>query len=160
MGDNKPIMDQLHEYENLFANVLNEGMKFCDIFQANVLLVKFLPSWTNYRHHLKHKKHYLILQELISHMQTEEANRLKEKMISFPSFNANSKESGSSADKRKSRVLNKGLLRKDKHNSNYLTKGDKKKPNQFNYFVCGNPGHKVYQCYKRQVPKSLVSNLL
>ncbi|XP_075076368.1 uncharacterized protein LOC142163019 [Nicotiana tabacum] len=79
MVDTKPIMEQVHEYENLTADVLNEGMEMCEILQANVLLEKFPPSWSDYRNQLKHKKKNLILQEMISHMRTEEANRLKYK---------------------------------------------------------------------------------
>ncbi|KAL0349104.1 UNVERIFIED_CONTAM: hypothetical protein Sangu_1138200 [Sesamum angustifolium] len=84
--DGKSIMDQVHEYENIVADVLNEDMKMCEILQANVLLEKFPPSWNDYRNHLKHKKRDLMLQELISHMRTEEANRLKDKEISNSSF--------------------------------------------------------------------------
>ncbi|KAK4404060.1 hypothetical protein Sango_0774600 [Sesamum angolense] len=54
--DGKSIMDQVHEYENIVADVLNEDMKMCEILQANVLLEKFPPSWNDYRNHLKHKK--------------------------------------------------------------------------------------------------------
>ncbi|XP_016432970.1 uncharacterized protein LOC107759520 [Nicotiana tabacum] len=78
MVDDKPIMEQVHEYENLTADVLNESMEMCEILQANVLLEKFPPSWSDYRNQLKHKKKNLTLQELISHMRTEEANRLKD----------------------------------------------------------------------------------
>ncbi|KAK4388087.1 hypothetical protein Sango_2415300 [Sesamum angolense] len=84
--DGKSIMDQVHEYENIVADVLNEDMKMCEILQANVLLEKFPPSWNDYRNHLKHKKRDLTLQELISHMRTEEANRLKDKEISNSSL--------------------------------------------------------------------------
>ncbi|KAL0418895.1 UNVERIFIED_CONTAM: hypothetical protein Sradi_1303000 [Sesamum radiatum] len=100
-------MDQVHEYENLVADVLNEGMNMCDVLQANVLLEKFLPSWSEYRNHLKHKKKDLNLQELISHMRTEEANRLKDKEISNSSisFKANLVESSPS---RKDRLQPKG----------------------------------------------------
>ncbi|KAL0289599.1 UNVERIFIED_CONTAM: hypothetical protein Sradi_7070000 [Sesamum radiatum] len=84
--DGKSIMDQLHEYENIVADVLNEDMKMREILQPNVLLEKFPPSWNDYRNHLKHKKRDLTLQELISHMRTEEANRLKDKEISNSSF--------------------------------------------------------------------------
>ena len=31
-------------YENLCAEVLSEGMKMCEILQANVLIEKFSPS--------------------------------------------------------------------------------------------------------------------
>ncbi|KAL2237832.1 UNVERIFIED_CONTAM: hypothetical protein Sindi_0974900 [Sesamum indicum] len=56
MVDEKPIMDQIHEYENLVIEVLSEGMKMCEILQANVLLEKFPHTWSEYRNHLKHKK--------------------------------------------------------------------------------------------------------
>ena len=56
MVDDKPIMEQVHCYENLTVNVLNEGMKMCEILQANVLLEKFPPSWSDYKNLLKHKK--------------------------------------------------------------------------------------------------------
>ena len=95
MVDDKPIMEQIHEYENLVADVLNEGMKMCETLQANVLLEKFPPSWNEFRNHLKHKKKDFTLQELISYMRTEEANRLKDKYHSIPSnlSNANLVES-------------------------------------------------------------------
>lgn len=31
MVDDKPITDQVQEYQNLTAGVLNEGMKMCDV---------------------------------------------------------------------------------------------------------------------------------
>ena len=91
MMDDKPIMEQIHEYENIVGDILNEGMKMCEILQANVLLEKFPPSWSDYRNQLKHKKRDLSLQELINHMKTEEANRLKDKHVlhSVNSVNAN-----------------------------------------------------------------------
>ncbi|KAL0423210.1 UNVERIFIED_CONTAM: Retrovirus-related Pol polyprotein from transposon TNT 1-94 [Sesamum radiatum] len=72
--------------ESRYGDVLNEDMKMREILQPNVLLEKFPPSWNDYRNHLKHKKRDLTLQELISHMRTEEANRLKDKEISNSSF--------------------------------------------------------------------------
>jgi len=59
--EDKPIMEQVHVYENLCAAVLNEGMKMCEILQANVSIEKFLPSQSNYRNHLKYKKKDLTL---------------------------------------------------------------------------------------------------
>lgn len=105
MTDEKLIVDQIHEYKNLVANVLSEGMKMCEILQANVLLEKFPPSWSDYRNHLKHKKKDLTLQELISHMCTKEGNQQKDKLISkiLNSVNANLVESYG---------INKGRLKK------------------------------------------------
>ncbi|KAL0443935.1 UNVERIFIED_CONTAM: hypothetical protein Slati_2116200 [Sesamum latifolium] len=112
MTDDKPIMDQVHEYENLVADVLSEGMKMCDTLQANVLLEKFPPSWNEYRNHLKHKKNDLNLQELISHMRTEEANRLKDKELSSPSSNSFKANLVESSTSNKDRFQNKGKFPK------------------------------------------------
>ncbi|XP_074306456.1 uncharacterized protein LOC141641703 [Silene latifolia] len=47
MVDDKPIMEQVHVYENFCADVVNEGMKLDEIFLANVFLEKFpLPGLT------------------------------------------------------------------------------------------------------------------
>ncbi|KAL2247164.1 UNVERIFIED_CONTAM: hypothetical protein Sindi_2568700 [Sesamum indicum] len=50
MVDEKPIMEQIHVYENLVTEV-----------QANILLKNFPPIWNEYRNHLKHKKRDLTL---------------------------------------------------------------------------------------------------
>ena len=82
-------------------------MKMCEILQANVLLKKFPPSWSDYRNHLKHKMKDLKQQDLISHMRTEEANRLKDKLASknLNSVNANLVEFS---------FVNKDMIKQDK----------------------------------------------
>ncbi|KAL0406618.1 UNVERIFIED_CONTAM: hypothetical protein Slati_3975700 [Sesamum latifolium] len=150
--DGKPIMDQVHEYENLVADVLSEDMKMCEILQANVLLEKFPPSWNEYRNHLKHKKKDLTLQELISHMRTEEANRLKDKKISnsFDSIKANLVEPFESSKNRfqyKDRKFKKGVQQKSLKGND----GKIQKSKQLCY-CCGKAGQKAYQyqCYQRK----------
>ncbi|KAH0712085.1 hypothetical protein KY289_008044 [Solanum tuberosum] len=92
-------MEQVHEYENLTVDVLNEDMKICEIFQANVLLEKFPPSW-----------------KLISHMRTEEVNRLKDKMetLSLNSSKANLVESSGTVVKGRFKGKQKKVL-ENKH---------------------------------------------
>lgn len=41
MIDDKPIVKQIHEYENLLANVLSEEITMYEILQVNMLLEKF-----------------------------------------------------------------------------------------------------------------------
>lgn len=74
MTNEKPIVDQIHEYENLVANVFSESMKMGEILSANVLLEKLLPSWSDYRNHLERKKNDLTLHKQITHMRTKEVN--------------------------------------------------------------------------------------
>ncbi|KAL0434395.1 UNVERIFIED_CONTAM: hypothetical protein Slati_2773800 [Sesamum latifolium] len=128
MTDDKPIMDQVHEYENLAADVLSEGMKTCDTLQANVLLEKFPPSWSEYRNHLKHKKKDLNLQELISDMRTEEVNRLKDKELSNPSSNSFKANLVESSTSNKDRFQNKGKkFQKDNKNPSKAMMGRSKR---------------------------------
>ncbi|KAL0404059.1 UNVERIFIED_CONTAM: Retrovirus-related Pol polyprotein from transposon TNT 1-94 [Sesamum radiatum] len=150
MVDERPIMDQIHEYENLVTDVLSEGMKMCEILQANVLLEKFPPTWSEYRNHLKHKKRDLTLQELISHMRTEEANRLKDKETSLStlSVKANLVESAGSKDRFHQ---NKGKkFQKNNQHKPFKAPDGKIQKNKLVCYCCGKIGHKAYQCYQRK----------
>lgn len=62
-----------------------------------MLLEKFPPSWNDFRNHLKHKKRDFTLHDLIGRMQTEEANRLKDKQVHLNNFSINLVESSGSA---------------------------------------------------------------
>ncbi|KAL0401677.1 UNVERIFIED_CONTAM: Retrovirus-related Pol polyprotein from transposon TNT 1-94 [Sesamum latifolium] len=76
---------------------------------------------TTKRNHLKHKKKDLNLQELISHMRTEEANRLKDKELSNSSsnsFKANLVESSTSNKDRRTTAY-QYYQRKDQQKSNH-----------------------------------------
>lgn len=155
MLDDKSIMEQVHQYENLVGDILNEGMKMCEILQANVLLEKFPPSWSDYRNQLKHKKRDLSLQELINHMKTEEANRLKDKHVlhSVNSVNANVVEF---ADQNRSKGNGK-KFHKNGQQKKYtnINKGDNKiQKRKVDCYVCGRTGHKAYQCYMRSGQQS------
>ncbi|KAL0287408.1 UNVERIFIED_CONTAM: hypothetical protein Scaly_2765200 [Sesamum calycinum] len=124
MADNKPIMDQVHEYGNLVADV------------------------SEYRNHLKHKKQDLNLQELIFHMRTEEANHLKDKEISNSSifFKANLVESSTSS---KDRLQPKGnKFQKGRQQKTFKGNDGKIQKNKVSCYCCGKLGHKAYQCFQ------------
>ena len=125
----------------------------CEMLQENVMLEKFPPSWSDYRNQLKHKKKYLTLQELVSHMRTEDANRLKDKQsfVSSISVKANLVEFfGASKDRFKG---NGKKFHKYGHQekANQIKKGDEKiHKKTVACYVCGKPCHKAYQCYQRK----------
>ncbi|KAL0296088.1 UNVERIFIED_CONTAM: hypothetical protein Sradi_6660900 [Sesamum radiatum] len=122
----------------------------CEILQANVLLEKFPPTWNEYRNHLKHKKRDLTLQESISHMRTEEANRFKDNEISLSSLStkANLVESSGSKD-RFHQNKGKNFQKNNQHKAFKGHDGKNQKNKQLCY-CCGKPGHKAYQCYQRK----------
>ena len=146
--DNKPIMEQVHVYENLCAEVLNEGMKMCEILQANVLIEKFPPFWSNYRNHLKHKKKDLTLQELISHMRTEEANWRKDKLesLSLNLSKANLVESSLPSNRDRFKGKNKKYQKSFKCQNSLKRTNSKIQKQKVVCYICGKPGHKAYQC--------------
>ncbi|XP_050943684.1 uncharacterized protein LOC127150312 [Cucumis melo] len=150
MTNDKPVVEQIHEYENLVANILSEGLKMCEILQANFLLERFPPSWNDYRNHLKHKKKNLKLQELISHMRTEEANRLKDKLASknLNSVIANLVES--SIVNRHRTKQDKGHKGKNSEKRQFKAPRGQIKKKKLVCYVCGKEGHKSYQCNQRK----------
>ena len=56
MVDEKPIMDQVHEYQHIVLEILAQGMKIDEAFQAAALIEKLPLSWKDYRNYLKHKR--------------------------------------------------------------------------------------------------------
>jgi len=144
----KPIMEQVNIYENLCAEVLNEDMKMCEILQANVLIEKFSPSWSDYKNHLKHRKKDLTLQELISPMRTEEANRLKDKLesLSLNASKANLVESSVPSNRDRFKGKNKKDQKPFKHQNRLKRTNSKIQKHKVVCYVCGKRGHQAYQC--------------
>ncbi|CAN1762183.1 Retrovirus-related Pol polyprotein from transposon TNT 1-94 [Linum perenne] len=152
MDDDKPIMEQVHVYKNLTAEVLAEGMHMCEVLQANVLIERLPEAWSDYRNRLKHKKRDLTLEELIGHMKIEEANRQKDKNLNFmlPSIKANLVEPSVNYNDRSKFTKKKSTWQKK-------TPPFKKPATQFKTnagcFVCGKQGHRAFQCYLRKKPQ-------
>ncbi|CAN1732005.1 Retrovirus-related Pol polyprotein from transposon TNT 1-94 [Linum perenne] len=151
MTDDKPIMDQVHQFENLTTDVLAEEMHMCEILQANVLIEKLPESWSNYRNHLKHKKRDMTLEELVGHMKIEEANRLKDKDSIRSSFSvkANLIEHGLS-NRNKPQTSRKPAWQNKKPTTNFKRSGLSQKFQKGACYVCGKTGHKAYQCSQRR----------
>ncbi|KAK9697052.1 hypothetical protein RND81_08G012000 [Saponaria officinalis] len=156
MVDGKPIMEQVHVYENLCADVVNEGMKLDDIFVGNVLLEKFPPP-------------RLTLQELVGHMRTEEANRLKDKPLSLSlnnSVKANLVESSGpfNSEKFKGKGKAKGGQGKNQGPAKKNGPGKHTKPvakiqkpkGNIVCYVCGKKGYKAYQCPENKIVEANV----
>lgn len=149
-------MDQVHEYENLVAEILAEGMKMCEILQANVLIEKLPESWSDYRNCLKHKKRDMTLEDLVSHMKIEEANRLKDnvkKPNNELAVKANLVETHVNFDKNaggdqsnKNQKLNFKKKGRFGQKGKFVQKGMIEKKNTGKCYSCGKEGHFAYQC--------------
>ncbi|CAN1185666.1 Retrovirus-related Pol polyprotein from transposon TNT 1-94, partial [Linum perenne] len=150
MQEDKPVMDQVHVYENLTAEVLAEGMKMCEVLQANVLIEKLPESWSDYKNKLKHKKRDLSLEELVGHMKIEEANRQKDKALLLKShtMKANIVESDYSGRSKPS--IPKKPTWKNRKPSPFKKVGQAYDGNKSGCYVCGKAGHRAYQCHFRK----------
>ncbi|XP_057248974.1 uncharacterized protein LOC130590516 [Beta vulgaris subsp. vulgaris] len=132
MVDDKPVMEQVHVYENMCADFLNEDMKICEVFQANVLLEKFPLSRRELYNNPKHRKEFLSLHELISHMRIEEANRIKDNhdsvLVNVTKANlVETTAASSGSDKFKckgKKVNNKGSVQKETPQANLVESDD------------------------------------
>ncbi|TYK06658.1 ty1-copia retrotransposon protein [Cucumis melo var. makuwa] len=111
---------------------------------------KVSPSWNDYRNHLKYKKKDLKLQELISHMHTEEANRLKDKLASQNLNSVNAYLVESSIVNRDRTKQEKGHKGKNSEKRQFKTPGGQIKKKKLVCYVCGKEGHKSYQCNQRK----------
>ena len=153
MTDDKPVLDQVHEYENLCADIIAEGMKFCDQFQANCLLEKLPPSWQNYVHSMKHKQKDFTLQELVSGIKIEEQNRIqtKGKSQDHSSSTANLVESKNAGYNKGSKGKGSNQLHGTRQANNNF-KGNR----QFkgNCFTCGKFGHIAKDCRQGHGPNN------
>ena len=79
MVDEKPIMDQVNEYQHIVLEILAKGMKIDEAFQAAALIEKLPPSWKDDRNYLKHKSRDLSMENLIVHVRIEESNWMRDK---------------------------------------------------------------------------------
>ncbi|KAK4402405.1 Retrovirus-related Pol polyprotein from transposon TNT 1-94 [Sesamum angolense] len=128
----------------------NVKMKYDrDNKSANVLLEKFPPSWSEYHNHLKHKKKDLNLQELISHMRTEETNRLKDKKISNSSISFKSNLVESSPSRKDGLQPRRRNSKKEGNKKTFKGNDGKIQKTKVTCYCCGKLGHKAYQCFQR-----------
>ncbi|XP_074302971.1 uncharacterized protein LOC141637311 [Silene latifolia] len=143
MADGKPIMEQVHVYENLCADVVNEGMKLDDTFVANVLLEKFPPSWSDYKNHLKHKKKDPSLQELLIWLSP--VVRPIEKFKGKGKAKVGQGKSQGPAKKNGPGKHTKPVAKIQKPKGPIVC------------YVCGKTGHKAYQCTEKKTAEANVA---
>ena len=92
------------------------------------------------------------MQELISYMRTEEANRLKDKMafLSLNSSKANLVESPVPSNKDRFKGKNKKDKKQSKHQNQLKRINSKIQKQKVVCYVCRKPDHKAYQYNHRK----------
>ncbi|KAJ9552894.1 hypothetical protein OSB04_016939 [Centaurea solstitialis] len=102
MVDDKPILEQVHEFQVL-------------IFQVGAITDKFPPSWKDFSKRMMHKSEDYSLDDILKHLRIEEEARNRDKKSKTP-VNVNSVQAGGKGKGNGIRVHRKRLSRdKVKH---------------------------------------------
>ncbi|XP_019179240.1 PREDICTED: uncharacterized protein LOC109174457 [Ipomoea nil] len=83
MTDAKPDTEQVHDFENLVADMKAEGALVNDAFLTDSLVDKLPDSWLDFKNKTKHELKNQTLQELINTINIEEENRMVQKTSNF-----------------------------------------------------------------------------
>ena len=65
MVDLKTVMSQIQELQVILSEILSEGMNLSETFQVAAMVEKLPPSWTDFKHYLKHKRKEMTIEDLI-----------------------------------------------------------------------------------------------
>ncbi|CAH9106213.1 unnamed protein product [Cuscuta europaea] len=145
MVDSRPVMEQFHEIQCLYDQLLIHNMHVNETFAVGSIIDKLPPSWKEVKNSLKRKKEDLSMEQLGRRLQIEEGIKLREgdngKKNDLPISSKNGMEEGQSSG-----------TKKNKKRPGKFTKGSKfqKRPKDKKVdscWECGGPH------FKRNCPK-------
>ena len=149
MVDGKPILDQIHEFENIVYDMKLKGIVLPDIMLVTFMISKLPPSWSEFARSLKHKPEGFTFDDLLVCLRIEDKHRLSLKNLQMPKFQAkahlveSSNKSNSKLFKKhgpkKTQFGKKPHFSKNKNNvsNNNNTLKGKNHGNESFCFVCG-----------------------
>ena len=76
MEDSKSLISQVQEIQLIMDEIHDEDMSISESFQVATIIEKFLSSWKEFKHNLKHKHKEMQLEDLIVRLRIEENNRV------------------------------------------------------------------------------------
>ncbi|XP_019154308.1 PREDICTED: uncharacterized protein LOC109150785 [Ipomoea nil] len=125
MTEAKQITEQVHDFENLVADMKAEGAVVNDAFLGDALVDKLPDSWLDFKNKSKHELKHYTLKQLINTINIKEENRMVNKSGNFPdSLKANVVETTVGLDRPKSGEYAKNQKKGSKSkNSNRIKTG-------------------------------------
>ena len=145
MIEDKDIKIQINEYHKLPEDIKAENIILPNEFVSELLIEKFLQSWTNYKQQLKHRHRQMSLSDLITHIIMKDTNR---KECAATRAKALSAKTNMVKDSPPPKRYGKKLDHSKKNKSNF-SRPNRPKPTfkkKGNCFVCRRPGHHAHQC--------------
>ncbi|XP_019189012.1 PREDICTED: uncharacterized protein LOC109183387 [Ipomoea nil] len=126
MTDDKTVTEQVHDFENLVADMKSEGALVNDAFLLDALVDKLPDSWLDFKNKSKHELKNQTLEQLINTINIEEENRLVQKSSNFSdSIKVNVVESGGGFDRSKTGEGARNQRKSSKPNNNNRVKNGK-----------------------------------
>ncbi|XP_019173288.1 PREDICTED: uncharacterized protein LOC109168888 [Ipomoea nil] len=152
MMDGKPVIDQVHEYENLVGDLITEGIPVSDALQTYSLLEKLPESWSGFQNKMKHEPKECTWEEMVNHINIEEAFCLRQSSISFSEkmkanvIETSDRSKNGNAGQNKTWKKNVKVNNTNNFKANKNHKAGKGGP----CYVCGKHGHRAAQCYYKK----------
>lgn len=82
MTNDKPVVDQFLEFQQIINEILAEGMVIDQTFQVSAVIEKLPSSWSEYKKNLRHETGEINMVDLGKKIQVEEMLYTKDKNVS------------------------------------------------------------------------------
>ena len=159
MVENKPVGDQIHEYQEFLRKIEKGGTTFSEDFKVSSLIDKLPPSWDNFAKTLRHKQGELTLTQTINALRVEEKHRVSTNSQNErpPKVNLveNSNNNHNNFRPRGRNFKNKRFNGRPNNGQkqNYQNNNNKFKGlgrERMSCFVCGRTNHLAKDCYYKK----------
>ncbi|KAH7846386.1 hypothetical protein Vadar_013413 [Vaccinium darrowii] len=157
MVDEKSVIDQVHEFQNILYDLKRKGVELSDTFLVASLIKKLPPKWTEFGRDLKQKPDDFTLDDLIVSLNIEEKHRERVVEIHVSDFQAKALTVESLHKPKRQNFKKTNFTKKfGSHNYNNKPKGKNMfKGKLVPCWICGLSNHKAVDYYylKGQPPK-------
>ncbi|XP_028054885.1 nitric oxide synthase-interacting protein homolog [Camellia sinensis] len=137
MTDEKPIGEQIHEFQELLRGAEKSGTIFSEDFKVSCLIDKLPPSWTKFAQSLRHKQGELTLTQTLNSLRVEEKHRasLPKPLEKPPKVNLIENKNSSNNNNSNNKNFNKNFNNRPRNfnnRNNFKPRGTTFKTNRFN----------------------------
>jgi hypothetical protein len=160
MVDDRLVVEQAHEIHTLEKELEGFKCELPDKFVVGIIISKLQPTWRDFATSLKHKRKLFSVTDLIGSLDVEEKARAKDtrgkEIVGASSANFVQKKNNFSNSHSKKKNNKPENVAKTKQTITFK----KKKKNDGNCYVCGQPGHFAAKCSYRKGARKIVNMVI